>query len=235
MDICELTLAVSHPPPPQVKNRYHRMRRMEDAVTSSWESRSSSPNQLWVAGSLSPSDVIIYLFLIELLFYSKDVTFVSIPLFIICVRLCPSTPGDYFAPRSWCPRNPGATYTDRPISDQRPRLDPTDKRAGAQRALTGGLGVAATWGSVRPSLATGCGWGCESERSGVNRTVRIRLGSLKSGSPDLRRTPKIYRPGPSVASGGAARVYGGGSPKMRAQARWDPWDTKKGSRRFGGM
>jgi hypothetical protein len=34
MNVCELTLVVSHPPP-QVKNRYHRMRRMEDAVTSS--------------------------------------------------------------------------------------------------------------------------------------------------------------------------------------------------------
>jgi hypothetical protein len=33
MNVCELTLVVSHPP--QVKNRYHRMRRMEDAVTSS--------------------------------------------------------------------------------------------------------------------------------------------------------------------------------------------------------
>jgi hypothetical protein len=27
MNVCELTLAVSHPP--QVKNRYHKMRRME--------------------------------------------------------------------------------------------------------------------------------------------------------------------------------------------------------------
>jgi hypothetical protein len=42
-------------------------------------SRSSSPSQLWVAGSLSPFDVIIYLFCIELLLYSKDVTFVSVP------------------------------------------------------------------------------------------------------------------------------------------------------------
>jgi hypothetical protein len=33
MNVCELTLAVSHPP--QVKNRYRRMRRLEDAVTSS--------------------------------------------------------------------------------------------------------------------------------------------------------------------------------------------------------
>jgi hypothetical protein len=34
MNVCEFTLAVSHPPP-QVKNRYRRMRRMEDAVMCS--------------------------------------------------------------------------------------------------------------------------------------------------------------------------------------------------------
>jgi hypothetical protein len=62
-----------------------------------------SPKQFWVAGSLSPYDVIIYLFCTELLLYSKDVTFVSVPLFIICVRLGHSTPGDYFAPGFWTP------------------------------------------------------------------------------------------------------------------------------------
>jgi hypothetical protein len=66
-------------------------------------SRPSSPSQLWVARSLSPYDVIIYLFCTELLLYSKDVTFVSVPLFIICVRLGLSTPGDYFAPWFWTP------------------------------------------------------------------------------------------------------------------------------------
>jgi hypothetical protein len=70
-------------------------------------SRPSSPSQLWVVGSLSPYDVIIYLFCTELLLYSKDVTFVSVPLFIICVRLGPNTPCVYFMPKSWCPRNPG--------------------------------------------------------------------------------------------------------------------------------
>jgi hypothetical protein len=69
-------------------------------------SRPSSPSQLWVAGSLSPYDVIIYLFCTELLLYSKDVTFISVPLFIISVRLGPSTLGDYFAPRFW-PLKPG--------------------------------------------------------------------------------------------------------------------------------
>jgi hypothetical protein len=34
MNVCELTLAVSHPP--QVKNRYRKMRRLEDAAMSSW-------------------------------------------------------------------------------------------------------------------------------------------------------------------------------------------------------
>jgi hypothetical protein len=49
--------------PPQVKNRYRRMRRMEDAAMSSWErSRPSSPSQLWVAGPLSPYNLIIYFF-----------------------------------------------------------------------------------------------------------------------------------------------------------------------------
>jgi hypothetical protein len=72
-------------------------------------SRSSSPSQLWVAGPLSPYNVIIYLFCIELLLYSKDVTFDPVPSFIICVRLGPSTPGDYVRARVLVPRNPGVT------------------------------------------------------------------------------------------------------------------------------
>jgi hypothetical protein len=40
-------------------------------------SRSSSPSQLWVAGPLSPYNVIIYLFFF--LLYSKDVTFDPVP------------------------------------------------------------------------------------------------------------------------------------------------------------
>jgi hypothetical protein len=43
----------------------------------------------------------IYLFCTELLLYSKDVTFLSVLLFIICVRLGPSTPGVYFASGFW--------------------------------------------------------------------------------------------------------------------------------------
>jgi hypothetical protein len=41
-------------------------------------SRPSSPSQLWVAGSLSPYDVIINLFCTELLLYNKVVAFVSV-------------------------------------------------------------------------------------------------------------------------------------------------------------
>jgi hypothetical protein len=77
MNVCELTLAISHPQ--QVKNRYHRIRRMEDAVRVRERSRPSSPSQLWVAGPLSPYNVITYLFCIELLLYSKDVTFDPVP------------------------------------------------------------------------------------------------------------------------------------------------------------
>jgi hypothetical protein len=72
-------------------------------------SRSSSPSQLWVAGPLSPYNVIIYLFCTELLLYSKDVTFDLVPWFIICVRLGPSTPGDYVRARVLVPRNLGVT------------------------------------------------------------------------------------------------------------------------------
>jgi hypothetical protein len=72
-------------------------------------SRSSSPSQLWVVGPLSPYNVINYLFCIELLLYSKVVTFDPVPWFIICVRLGPSTPGDYVRARVLVPRNPGVT------------------------------------------------------------------------------------------------------------------------------
>jgi hypothetical protein len=106
MNICELTLAVSHPP--------HRSRTGStrwDAWRMMWcvreRSRTSSPSQLWIAGSLCSYDVIIYLFCTELLLYSKDVTFVSIPWVIICVRLGPSTPGDYVHARVLVPPKPG--------------------------------------------------------------------------------------------------------------------------------
>ena len=58
---------------------------------------------------MSSYDVTIYLFCTYLLLYSKDVTFVSVPLFIICVRLGPSTPGVYVRARVLVPQNPGVT------------------------------------------------------------------------------------------------------------------------------
>jgi hypothetical protein len=70
-------------------------------------SRSSSPSQLWVAGPLSPYNVIIYLFCTELLLYSKDVTFDHVPWFIICVRLGHNTLGDYVRARVLVPLKPG--------------------------------------------------------------------------------------------------------------------------------
>jgi hypothetical protein len=102
MNVCELTLAVSHP---------HRSR----TGTTGWgawrmlwrvreRSRPSSRRQLWVVGPLSPYNVIIYLFCTKLLLYSKDVTVDHVPWFIICVRLGPITPGDYFAPGFWTPK-----------------------------------------------------------------------------------------------------------------------------------
>jgi hypothetical protein len=56
---------------------------------------------------LSPYNVIIYLFCIELLLCSKDVTFNPVPWFIICVRLGPSTPDDYVRARVLVPPKPG--------------------------------------------------------------------------------------------------------------------------------
>jgi hypothetical protein len=72
-------------------------------------SRLSSLSQLWVAGPLSPYNVFIY-FVQELLLCSKDVTFDHVPWFIICVRLGPSTPGDYVRARVLVPRNLGVTF-----------------------------------------------------------------------------------------------------------------------------
>jgi hypothetical protein len=70
-------------------------------------SRSSSPSQLWVVGPLSPYNVFIYLFCIELLLYSKVVAFNPVPWFIICVRLGPSAPSDYVRARVLVPLKPG--------------------------------------------------------------------------------------------------------------------------------
>jgi hypothetical protein len=72
------------------------------------------------------------------------------------------------------PREGVQGYTDRPISGQRPRLNPIDERAGtgAHRALTGGLGVSATWG-----------W---ADRSGpaAGARVRVRIRAVGCESDD---------------------------------------------------
>ena len=96
------SLLLSHTPP-QVKNRYRRMRRMEDAAMSSWErSRPSSPSQLWVAGPLSPYNVIIY-------FVQNSYYIVKMWHSILCHDssyvwdLVPAHLVIMFAPGSWCP------------------------------------------------------------------------------------------------------------------------------------
>ena len=104
MNVCELTLAVLTPPGQEQVPQDEAHGGCCDEFVRGERSRPLSPSQLWVAGSLSPYDVIIYLFCTELLLYSKDVTFVSVPLFIICVRLGPSTLGVYFAHRFWTPK-----------------------------------------------------------------------------------------------------------------------------------
>jgi hypothetical protein len=98
---------------------------MEDAVRE--RSRSSSPSQLWVAGPLSPYNVIIYLFCTELRLYSKDVTFDPVPLYIICVRLGPSISGVYVRARVLVPLKPGCDtevpptrYGGNPLVQARP-------------------------------------------------------------------------------------------------------------------
>jgi hypothetical protein len=77
MNVCELTLAVSHPHRSRTGTTGSGAWRMLRCVRE--RSRSSSPSQLWVAGPLSPYNVNIYLFCIELRLYSKDVAFYPMP------------------------------------------------------------------------------------------------------------------------------------------------------------
>jgi hypothetical protein len=97
--------------PPQVKNRYPRMRHMEDVVWCSWK--------VYAIVSQSTLGCLIAVFIwcnyLTILYrtslYINVVTFVSVPWVIICVRLGPSTLGDYLAPGFWCPWNPSVTPT----------------------------------------------------------------------------------------------------------------------------
>jgi hypothetical protein len=54
--------------------------------------------------------------------YSKDVTFDPVPLYIICVRLGPSTPGVYVRARVFMPRNPGVTPQPQPLPPSPPPM-----------------------------------------------------------------------------------------------------------------
>jgi hypothetical protein len=90
---------------PQVKNRYHMMRRMEeccDVFVRDLGRRLPFNFGLFYRCLLSMY-LFIYLFCIELLLYSKDVKFVSVPWFIICVRLGPAHLVIMFVPRSLKP------------------------------------------------------------------------------------------------------------------------------------
>jgi hypothetical protein len=74
MNVCELTLAVSHPPTGQEQVP------QDEALGGCCDMfERDLDSQLWVAGPLSPYNVIIYLFCIELLLCSKDVTFDPVP------------------------------------------------------------------------------------------------------------------------------------------------------------
>jgi hypothetical protein len=90
---------------PQIKDMYHRMRRMKDAVMSSWEVYvvvSQSTLGCWII-------VFIWCSYLSILYgtplYIKDVTFVSVPWVIIYVRFNPSTLGDYAHARNLTPLN----------------------------------------------------------------------------------------------------------------------------------
>jgi hypothetical protein len=104
MDVCKLTLVVLTSP--QVKNMYHWMRRMKDDMRSSWVVYivvSQSTLCCWIVVFAWCNYLTI---LYRTLLYINDVTFVSVPWVIICVRLDPrahlviiSRPG-FGAPRT---------------------------------------------------------------------------------------------------------------------------------------
>jgi hypothetical protein len=159
MNVCELTLAVSHPHRSRIGTAGWGACRMLWRVRE--RSRPSSPSQLWVAGLLSPYDIIIYLFFTEFLLCSKDVTFDPVPWFIICVRLGPSIPGDYVHVRVLVPRNPGVTAAP---PDMRVATVPLEERGSSahwrseDRAPTKGARCAQRWSRVTSSDPAQFGW-----------------------------------------------------------------------------
>ena len=104
MNVCELTLAVSHPPTGQEQVP------QDEALGGCCDVFVRGlGRRLPVNFGLLDRCLLIcnYLFCIELLLYSKVVTFDPVPWFIICVRLGPSTPGDYVRARVLVPLKPG--------------------------------------------------------------------------------------------------------------------------------
>jgi hypothetical protein len=80
MNVCELTLAVSHPSPHTGQKQVPQDEAHGGCCDKFVRDLGRRlPVNFGVAGLLSPYDVIIYLFCTELLLSSKDVTFVSVP------------------------------------------------------------------------------------------------------------------------------------------------------------
>jgi hypothetical protein len=78
MNVCELTLAVSHPPTGQEQvPQDEALGGCCDVFVRGLGRR--LPVNFGVAGPLSPYNVIIYLFCIELISYSKVMTFDLVP------------------------------------------------------------------------------------------------------------------------------------------------------------
>jgi hypothetical protein len=86
MIMCELTLTVSHPP--QVKDRYHRMRRMEDAAMCSWEVLVVvSQLTFWREGWMLDPFIFIFYF-VRLPLCNKYSNYCDIYLYTLCYYIC---------------------------------------------------------------------------------------------------------------------------------------------------
>jgi hypothetical protein len=99
MNVCELTLAVSHPPTGQEQVPQDEVHGGCCDEFVSGLGRHLPVNFGLLDHCILMLYLFIYLFCTELLLYSNDVTFIFVPLFIIFVRLGPSTPGDYVRAR----------------------------------------------------------------------------------------------------------------------------------------
>jgi hypothetical protein len=144
-----------------------------------------------------PTDIIIYLFCTELLLYSKVVTFVSVPWFVICVRLGPSTPGDYVRARVLVPPQPGCD-SEAPIHPIRCRRhDPL-------------LGTAYSPSSSQTTTPLLCRGGPEHHPL---LCALIPIGAASLPSPSRPQTPTCFvcvevDPGGAPAKGSSISVDG---------------------------